>query len=46
MSAPASGAATRGLAARAVARVLVEGRTLDVALQLPEMDSLAAADRA
>jgi len=46
VSAPASGAATRGLAARAVARVLVEGRTLDVALQLPEMDSLAAADRA
>ncbi|MBW7931953.1 MAG: 16S rRNA (cytosine(967)-C(5))-methyltransferase RsmB, partial [Gammaproteobacteria bacterium] len=42
---PEPGAASRGLAARAVAGVLDAGVTLDVALGRLDLDTLAAADR-
>lgn len=42
---PEPGAASRGLAARAVAGVLDAGVTLDVALGRLDLDALAAADR-
>lgn len=42
---PEPGAASRGLAARAVAGVLDAGITLDVALGRLDLDTLAAADR-
>lgn len=40
------GALTRALAARAVETVIAAGRTLDEALSMPELDELAAPDRA